>query len=95
MTLERRQYRAEFTSNMTPEAICGNRTIHALAAEYGVHPGHITQSKKVIRDEVPRLLSNRRWPEPQAEEGLKAARYQQIGPLQVELDGLKKSWTSL
>ncbi len=45
-----------------------------MAAEYGVHPGHITQWKKVIREEVPTLLSSRRGATPQAEEALKAAR---------------------
>jgi putative transposase len=50
----------------------------------------MTQWKKVAVEGWPTLLSSRRGPKPREEEGLKAALYQQIGQLKVELDGLAK-----
>jgi transposase len=48
----RRQHRAEFKAKVALEALRGERTIHALAAEYGVHPVQITQWKKIVLEEV-------------------------------------------
>jgi transposase len=73
------------------EALQGERTIHALAAAYGVHPIQITQWKKVVLEALPQLLSRRRGTMAKDEDALKAAPYQQIGQLKVELDWLKKS----
>ena len=91
MTMQRRQHSAEFKAKVALEAIRGERTIHELAAQYGVHPVHITHWKKVILEEVPTLFSSRRGGKPKEEEALQAALYQQIGPLKVELDRLKKN----
>ena len=90
MTMQRRQHRAEFKAKVALEAIRGERTINELAAEYGVHPVHITQWKQVILEEVPKLFSRRRGAQAKGKEALQAALYQQIGPLKVELDWLKK-----
>jgi putative transposase len=86
----RRQHRAEFKAKVALEALRGERTINELAAEYGVHPVQITQWKKVVLEEVPQLFSRRRGAKAKEEEALKAALYQQIGQLKVELDWLKK-----
>lgn len=91
MTLQRRQHRAEFKAKVALEAIRGERTINERAAEYGVHPVQITQWKQVVSDELPQIFSSRRGATHNAEEALKAALYQQIGQLKVELDWLKKS----
>jgi transposase-like protein len=72
------------------EALRGERTINELAAEYGVHPMQITQWKRVALEELPKVLSNRRGAKAKDEAALKAALYQQIGQLKVELDWLKK-----
>ena len=72
------------------EALCGERTVNELAAEYGVHPVQITQRKKVALEELPQIFSSRRGAKHKEEEALKASLYQQIGQLTVELDWLKK-----
>ena len=90
----RRQHRAEFKAKVALEALRGERMMNELAAAYGVHPVHITQWKKVVLEEVPQLFSRRRGSESTEEEALKAALYQQIGQLKVELDWLKKNWAS-
>jgi putative transposase len=86
----RRQHSAEFKAKVALEALRGELTINELAAEYGVHPVQITQWKKVVLDQVPKLFSSRRGANAKAEDALKAALYQQIGQLKVELDWLKK-----
>jgi putative transposase len=50
----------------------------------------ITQWKRALQEEAPRLFSSRRGRQEKEEEVLKASLYQQIGQLKVELDWLKK-----
>jgi transposase-like protein len=90
MTMSRRQHRGEFQAKVVREALRGERTIHELAAEDGVHPMQITQWKKVAVEELPKRLSSRRGTKPKDEEALKAALYHQLGQLKVELDWRKK-----
>jgi transposase-like protein len=90
MTIQRRQHSGEFKTKVVLEALRGERTINEIAADYGVHPLQITPWKKVALEGLPTLLSSRRGPKQKEEEALKAALYQQIGQLKVELDWLKK-----
>jgi uncharacterized protein YjcR len=66
------------------------RGVNELAADYGVHPVQITQWKRVALEALPDIFSSRRGAKHKDEETLKAALYQQIGQLKVELDWLKK-----
>ena len=91
MTMPRRQHGGECKAKVALEAIRGERTLQELAAAYGVHPVQIAPWKKVAREELPQMCSNRRGTTPTEEAALKAALYQQIGPLKVELDWLKKT----
>jgi transposase-like protein len=90
MTTQRRQHSGEFKAKVALEAIRGERTIQELAAAYGVHPVQIAQWKKMALEELPKIFSSRRGTKHKEEEALKAALYQQIGQLKVELDWLKK-----
>jgi transposase-like protein len=90
MTMQRRQHSGEFKAKVALEAIRGERTINELATEYRVHPVQITQWKKMVLEEVPKIFSSRRGTKQKDEDALKAALYQQIGQLKVELDWLKK-----
>jgi transposase-like protein len=91
MTMSRRQYSSDFTAKVALEALRGERTINELAAECGVHPVQIAQWKKLALEELPKMFSSRRGTKQKDEEALKAALYQQIGQLKVELDWLKKT----
>jgi transposase-like protein len=73
MTARRRQHRAEFKATVALEAIRGERTIHELATESGVHPVHITPWKKVLLEEVSTRFSSRRGAKSTEEDALKAA----------------------
>jgi transposase-like protein len=90
MMTQRKRYSAEFKARMAFEALKGEKTLHELASEYGVHPTQIAHWKKPLQSEGPRLFAARFGKQEQAEEALKAQLYQQIGQLKVELDWLKK-----
>jgi transposase-like protein len=91
MTTQRTRYSAECTARMAFEALKGENTITELASAQGVHPTPIVQWKRSWQTEGPRLLTARAGKQEQADEALKAQLYQQIGPLQVEVEWLKKN----
>jgi transposase-like protein len=73
MTMSRWQHNEELKAKVVLEALRGERTIHELAAEYGVHPRQITQWKRVALEELPQVLSHRRGTKSKDEEALNAA----------------------
>jgi transposase-like protein len=86
MTTQRRQHSGAFKAKVALEAIHGERTVNEIAADYGVHPVQITQWKRVALDALPDIFSSQRGAKHKEEVALKAALYQQIGQLKVELD---------
>ena len=90
MTIQRRQHSGAFKAKVALEALRGERTIHEIAADYGVHPVQITQWKRVALDALPDIFSSRRGAKHKDAATLTAALSQQIGQLKVELDWLKK-----
>lgn len=90
MATQRKRYSAELKAKGALEAIKGHKTANEIASEYGVHPTPLAQWKKQALEELPQVFSSRREKAEQAEEELKAALYQQIGQLQMELEWLKK-----
>ena len=73
MTTLRRQHRGECEAKVVLEALRGERTLHAIAADSGVHPLQITQGKQVALEGLPTLLSRRRGTKPREEAALQAA----------------------
>ncbi len=90
MKTTRKRYSAEFKARVALEAIREQKTTNEIAGRYGVHPSQVTTWKKQALAELPQIFSDGRVREEKAEEELKAALYQQIGQLKVELDWLKK-----
>jgi transposase len=90
MTMPRRQHRGAFKAKVVLEALRGERTLHEMAADYGVHPLQMTPWQQVALAGVPTRLSGRRGPKQKEEEALKAALDQQIGQVKVALDWLQK-----
>jgi putative transposase len=64
--------------------------VNAIAATYGVHPNQVLPWKKQALEALPEVFSTRRGRVARDEEALPARLYQQLGPLKVELDWLKK-----
>ena len=85
---KRRRIEAGVKAKVALAAIRGDRTINEVGAEYGVHPAQIMQWKKIAQEELPGIFTQRR--NGKEEEELKAALYQQIGQLKVELDWVKR-----
>jgi transposase-like protein len=90
MSTQRKRCSAEFKARVALEAIKGHKTLNELASTYGVHPSQITHWKHQLEQEVPHIFSAGRDKRAQDHEVLQAQLYQQIGPLKVELDWLKK-----
>ena len=61
-----------------------------LASAFAVHPVQIAQWKKQAVAALPQIFATRRDTEAEDHEALKAALFQEIGQLKVELDWLKK-----
>ena len=87
---KRRQHSGEFKAKVAVAALRGDRTLSELASTFGIHPVQITQWKKQALAELPEVFGTRRDREADDHEALKAALYQEIGQLKVELDWLKK-----
>jgi len=87
---KRRLHSAEFKAKVAVAAIRGDRTLSEVASTFGVHPVQITQWKKQALAVLPDAFTKRRDTEAEDHEALKAALYQEIGQLKVELDWLKK-----
>ncbi|MGZ6210346.1 MAG: IS3 family transposase [Syntrophales bacterium] len=90
----RRSHDATFKARVALEAIRGEKTIAQVAAEYGVHPNQIRQWRQKLLDELPQLFSDRRKSAEKDGEELQDELYRQIGQLKVELDWLKKKFST-
>lgn len=87
---QRRRHSAEFKAKVALEAIRGRRTANEIASEYGVHPTLVAEWKRQALAGLAQAFSMRGEKEARDEEALRAALYQEIGQLKVELDWLKK-----
>ena len=87
---KRRLHSAEFKAKVAVAALRSDRTLSELASAFGVHPVQIAQWKKQVVGALPQIFATRRDTEAEDHEALKAALYQEIGQLKVELDWLKK-----
>lgn len=73
MSGKRRQHSGEFKAKVALAAIRGEKTVNELATEYRVHPVQITQWKRALQEEAPRLFSSHRGRQEKEEEALKAS----------------------
>ena len=90
MSTQRKQYSAECKARVALEALKGLKTVHELARTYGVHPTQVAHWNHRLQKEMSEIFSVRRAKREQDQEALQAQLYQQIGPLKVELDWVKK-----
>jgi transposase-like protein len=84
-----RRHSAEFKAKVALEALKGLKTAQELARDYQVHPTQINQWKKQLREGATTLFGGGQRLAV-AEEVERAALYEKIGRLNMELDWLKK-----
>jgi transposase-like protein len=90
MARKRRNFSASYKAKVALAAAKGDKTLSELASQFGVYPNQISAWKKQLVDQMAELFEDgrqRREPDTDAE---RAALYEQIGRLKVELDWLKK-----
>lgn len=90
MGKQRRQFTAEFKARVAFEALRGDRSISQLAVHYKVHPNQITQWRKQLQQDAPKLFARGAGSGSDEQQSLIDALYRQIGQMSVELDWLKK-----
>jgi transposase len=90
MSVQRRNFSAEFKAKVALAAIKGQQTVNEIASTFGIHPNLVLDWKKIATSAVPEAFATRRARAAADEEAEKAQLYQQIGQLKVELDWLKK-----
>lgn len=84
---------ASFKKKVALEALKEDKTLSQIASQYGVHPIQVSKWKKELLDGAEGIFEdkrNRRKEEGVAREDLE----RKIGQLTVELDFLKKRFTS-
>ena len=90
MRAKRKVHSAEFKSKVALEALKGVKPLHTLASEFAVHPNQISQWKKLLRDEMSGIFSQKRGRIKEKDEPSESKLYEEIGRLKMELDWLKK-----
>jgi len=88
----RKQYSPKFKARVAIEAIRGEKTLNQLGSQYGVHPVQIAHWRKAALDHFEDLFMDGRTRKARDASGEadRAALYEEIGRLKVELDFVKK-----
>ena len=87
---KRKQHSAAFKAQVALAAVRGDRTVHELAAQFGVHPTLIHDWKKKLLAGSVMIFEGGTKPPAADGESKQAELYEQIGRLKVELDWVKK-----
>jgi transposase-like protein len=87
---KRRTHNSEFKARVAMEAISGRKTIQEIAADHAIHPIQVSQWKRQLLDGASELFTRGKRSKDQNEgQAQEAELFQQIGRLQMELEGLK------
>jgi transposase-like protein len=87
---KRRQYSAEFKTQIVLELLSNRSTLNELATKYELHPVQVSSWKKQFLSEAPRVFGDKRKKEERTKEQHIEELYKQIGQQKVENDWLKK-----
>jgi transposase-like protein len=90
MAGKRKQHTAAFKAQVALAALKGDRTVNELASQYGVHPTLIHGWKKQLLTGADQVFGNSVKVGAGDAEAEKAALFEQIGRLKMELEWLKK-----
>jgi transposase-like protein len=87
----RKHYDERFKAKVALDAMRNDQTLAEIASRHRVHANQVSNWRKVLVNEAPRLFSRGDVASPGSDERLVESLYEQIGRLQVELDWLKKT----
>ena len=87
---KRKQHTAAFKAQVALAALKGDKTVNELASQYGVHPTLIHAWKKQLQAGADQVFSSGSKAATTDGEAEKAALFEQIGRLQMELEWLQK-----
>jgi transposase len=86
----RKRYEAAFKARVALAALRDDKTLSELASEFGVHGNLISQWKRRLMTNVPRVFEEPGDGALQDHQAVVEELHRQIGQLHVELDWLKK-----
>lgn len=92
MSGKRRHYSKELKAKIALEAVKDYSSINEISKEYKVHPNQISQWKKQLLENLPKIFDNPRGPKTDESNELVDQLYRQVGKLQLELEWLKKKY---
>lgn len=95
MGRKRKNHSQEFKAKVALDAVKGVHTLSELASRHGVHATQIGQWKKQLLDHAKLCFEPGRSGGTVDVEEVTSPLYQEIGRLKVELDFLKKKFSSL
>ena len=97
MTKQRRQFSAKFKFQVALEALKELKTINEIASQYEVGcpvgATQVKQWKKQLQADGADIFNEQAAKQQQAQAGMEANLYEQIGRLKMEADWLKKKVT--
>jgi transposase-like protein len=93
MTKQRRQFSAKFKFQVALEALKELKTINEIASQHEVHPTQVKQWKKQLQENGADVFNEQVAKQQQAQTGMEANLYEQIGRLKMAVDWLKKKVT--
>jgi transposase len=86
----RRRYEASFKARVALAALKDDKTLSELASEFGVHSNLVSQWKRRLLTNVPRVFEEPEDDAVQDHQAVVEELHRQIGQLHVELEWLKK-----
>lgn len=90
MARTRRKFSAQFKAKVAVEAVKGLKTLSELATEHQIHPNQISDWKRQLLSNAPKLFATGKERGAKSEEELTAPLYEEIGRLKMDLKWLEK-----
>ena len=92
MGKKRRRFTDQFKAKVALEAVRGVKTLAELAAQYQVHPNHVSQWKKQLLSQARDVFSDKSSDSGKTTDEMTAPLYEEIGRLKMDIKWLKKSF---
>jgi transposase-like protein len=92
---KRRNHQPEFKARVAIEALKGIKSLSEIAKEFQIHPGQISDWKKLLQKRLPDIFGRDKSPD-SADQSAELMRAKiKIGELSLDLDYLKKKSSQL